>query len=61
MALKPKYAPAKLASETIGNNCAATKQASHSANTETDIAAPRMRFGKISERITHVIGASVEQ
>ena len=37
------------------------KQAAQSENTETDMAAPRMRLGKISERITHVIGASVQQ
>ena len=35
------------------------KQASHRKVTDTDIAAPRMRFGKISEITTHVTGASV--
>ena len=30
-------------------------------HTETDIAAPRMRLGKISERITQVTGAKVQE
>src|ERR1035441_10146421 len=35
------------------------KQAIHSADTDTDTAAPRMRFGKISEMSTHVTGPKV--
>src|ERR1035438_4695964 len=35
------------------------KQAIHSADTDTDTAAPRIRFGKISERSTHVTGPRV--
>ena len=42
----------------IGNINVRIKQAIQSADTATEIAAPRMRFGKISEINTHVIGAS---
>ena len=34
------------------------KQAAHNANVATDIAAPLILFGNISDRITHVTGAS---
>jgi hypothetical protein len=33
------------------------KQAAHNEKVATDIAVPRIRFGKISDRTTHVTGA----
>jgi len=42
----------------VGNVNVRIKQAIQSADTATEIATPRMRFGKISEISTHVMGAS---
>ena len=41
-----------------GNVYVSIKQAVHNENVATDIAAPLILFGKISERMTHVTGAS---
>ena len=35
------------------------KQAAHKAKVQTDIATPRIRFGKISEIMTHITVAKV--
>src|ERR1035441_2424657 len=42
---------------SVGKVNVSAKQAIHNADTDTDTAAPRMRFGKISEISTHVTGA----
>ena len=42
---------------STGNVYVRVKQATQRAVTATDIAAPRIRFGKISEMMTQVTGA----
>jgi hypothetical protein len=43
---------------SAGNVNLSAKQAIHRVDTDTDIAAPRMRFGNISEISTQVTGAT---
>src|ERR1035437_4001361 len=57
----PEYSQKVLAGPraalSAGNVKVSTKHAIHNADTDTDTAKPRMRFGKISEMSTHVTGA----
>jgi hypothetical protein len=45
----------------VGKEKVSEKLPIHNATAVIDIAAPRMRFGKISDRITQTIGASVSE